>query len=576
MADFVGSRVDRYEVQARVGTGGMARVYRAHDTNLDRTVAIKILHEHLADDPNFKERFEREAKLVASLSHPNIVQVYDFNVVWRDEFPQYYMVMPFLPGKTLRDVLAEGAAKGELPSYDRVLEVMLSLTEALGYAHAAGMVHRDVKPANIMLTDKGKVILTDFGIARMVVSSRLTQDGVSTGTPAYMSPEQASGLPGDTRSDIYALGIILFELLTSKTPYGDEGGISVILKHLNDPIPNVSTYMPTKNEELDALVTKALAKKADHRYQTVEEFAEAIIAAFLGKLVQELPKSLSGTSSGFSTAPRPISSMLSTVEAAAVAKTLVTAPQRVAQLGLLTVGLLLLVAAVGLVALRTPPPSTVGAIQPDRPETTDAPSMTSNTYFASSFDGDDSTRSNWPLGDLGTFVQEITPDGFYHLRNQRVSTAATAIFNPDYSYTSVAISMEGTIDEDSNPAGAFGIVFRYQDQEHYNVFAVDGMGRFSIWIRNEGAWTELRHADDNWTRNPAINRRGEKNLLLLDAVGSMLTGYANGEQVFRVLNNTFQSGNIGIYVATHTDGVTDVKIDSYGTYLAAPPSMTGG
>src|SRR5215207_546419 len=184
MADFVGSRVDRYEVQARVGTGGMARVYRAHDTNLDRTVAIKILHEHLADDPSFKERFEREAKLVASLSHPNIVQVYDFNVVWRDEFPQYYMVMPFLPGKTLRDVLAEGAAKGELPSYDRVLEVMLSLTEALGYAHAAGMLHRDVKPANIMLTDKGKIILTDFGIARMVVSSRLTQDGVSTGTPA--------------------------------------------------------------------------------------------------------------------------------------------------------------------------------------------------------------------------------------------------------------------------------------------------------------------------------------------------------------------------------------------------------
>ena len=215
----------------------MARVYKAWDTNLERLVAIKILHEHLADDPTFKERFEREAKFIASFNHPNIVQVYDFNVIQREGFPLCYMVMSYIPGQTLREVLEDAELRGERLPRERVRALVDDLTSALGYAHQRGMVHRDVKPGNIILNEHGKAVLTDFGIARMVQSNRLTADGVSTGTPIYMSPEQASGQAGDMRSDLYSLGIIVYEMLTGRPPFVDDTSLSVMLKHLNTPPP---------------------------------------------------------------------------------------------------------------------------------------------------------------------------------------------------------------------------------------------------------------------------------------------------------------------------------------------------
>ena len=351
MADTANIKIDRYLLQERIGSGGLARVYRAIDTNLDRAVAIKILHEHLSDDPSFKERFEREAKLIASLNHPNIVQIYDFNWFERDGYPVYYMVMPLIPGKTLATILDELAETGERMAHDNVLRLTLDLADALGYAHTAGMIHRDVKPANIILNERDQAVLTDFGIARLIESSRLTQDGISTGTPAYMSPEQATGLPGDARSDLYALGVILFELLTGQPPYDDENGMSLMLKHLNAPVPLITDTLPQASPELDDLIARALAKRPDDRFQTAAEFSDALKSAFLGSLVTVLPMLTRATVT--QTAPQ--------AEAPVTAAETVPAPRRpwLAWAAIAAVGVVILVAAVvALMVTRNsdPPP----------------------------------------------------------------------------------------------------------------------------------------------------------------------------------------------------------------------------
>ncbi|MFN8451151.1 MAG: serine/threonine-protein kinase [Anaerolineae bacterium] len=277
MIDIFNGQFDRYEIRERIGSGGMARVYKAWDTNLERLVAIKVLHEHLADDPTFKERFEREAKFIASFNHPNIVQLYDYAVKSRDGFPLCYMVMSYIPGSTLRGVMEDAAQHGERLPRERIRQLVDDLTSALGYAHRRGMVHRDVKPGNIILDEHSRAILTDFGIARMVQSTRLTADGVSTGTPIYMSPEQASGQPGDSRSDLYSLGIIVYEMLTTRPPFVDDTSLSVMLKHLNTPHPAPSEFIQTR--QYDAFMSKALAKKPDERFQSAEDFARAFHAA---------------------------------------------------------------------------------------------------------------------------------------------------------------------------------------------------------------------------------------------------------------------------------------------------------
>src|SRR5258706_77110 len=210
----------------------MAEVYRGYQPSLDRFVAIKLLHPFLADDPEFKDRFEREARNVARLRHPNIVQVYDFE--YDTESESFYMVMELIDGQTLKDRL--NSLGDEPMAVNEVLRIMREATQALAYAHARGMIHRDVKPANLMIDSDGRVVLTDFGIAKIVTGQQFTASGGMVGTPAYMAPEQGLGEAGDERSDLYSLGVILFQLATGRLPYDAETPLSIILKHLNSPI----------------------------------------------------------------------------------------------------------------------------------------------------------------------------------------------------------------------------------------------------------------------------------------------------------------------------------------------------
>ncbi len=265
-------KIGKYEVIERLGRGGMAEVYRAYQGTLDRYVAIKVLHAFLADDPEFKSRFEREAQNIAKLKHPNIVQVYDFD--YDEEAESYYMVMELIDGSTLKDRLSSIMARGELLPIPEVIRIMRESASALSYAHSRSMIHRDVKPANLMLDHDNRVVLTDFGIAKIVTGAQFTASGGMVGTPAFMAPEQGLGEAGDERSDLYSLGIIMFQMLTGQLPYDAETPLAIILKHLNTPTPIARDVNPNVPEELDRIVRKVISKEAQDRYQNAAALIE--------------------------------------------------------------------------------------------------------------------------------------------------------------------------------------------------------------------------------------------------------------------------------------------------------------
>lgn len=254
----------RYEVTGRLGSGGMAEVFMARDELLGRAVAIKILHPEYARDRVFIERFRREAQAVASLNEPRIVSVYD----WGSDDGTYYLVMEYVDGRNLKDILA---SEGQLTP-ERACEIAADVCLALHFAHLNGIVHRDVKPANIVITERGQTKVMDFGIARAATETgqTVTQTGTVIGTAAYLSPEQAQGLPVDARSDVYALGVVLFEMLAGEVPFKADTAVAVASMHVREPPPVPSSLNPDTPEALDAVVLKALAKNPDNRYESAE------------------------------------------------------------------------------------------------------------------------------------------------------------------------------------------------------------------------------------------------------------------------------------------------------------------
>ena len=267
-----GRNLGKYRVLEPLGRGGMARVYRAYHPQLDRYVAIKVLRSDLVEEEEFLARFKREARAVAALRHPNIVQVFDFDV----EGDVYYMVMELLEGDTLATRLNDYQAREERMPWGEVVRVLLDVLEGLTYAHSEGMIHRDVKPANVLLTRRGQAVLTDFGIAQIIGGTRYTVSGALMGTLSYMAPEQ--GLEGhcDVRSDLYALGIVFYEMLLGEPPFDAETPLAILMKHVNDPLPLPRQADPTIPVPLEQVVLKALAKRPGDRYQSAKEMAGAL------------------------------------------------------------------------------------------------------------------------------------------------------------------------------------------------------------------------------------------------------------------------------------------------------------
>lgn len=271
-SDLTGRIFGKYKLYSRLGTGGMARVYKAYQVNLDRYVALKLLHSHLAEEDEFIGRFEREAAAVARLRHPHIVQVFDYDT----EGDSHYMVMEYIEGPTLKAELDWRALEGKPFSANEISNIIMALASAIDYAHVRGIIHRDIKPSNIMFTQDGDVVLTDFGIVRMLGMPRYTLTGFIAGTPTYMAPEQAQSLTSDHRSDIYSLGVILYELVTGHTPFSGDTPMEIIKKHIDEPLPPIDINNTNMPLNVEMVIRKTLAKNPEERYQTATELALAL------------------------------------------------------------------------------------------------------------------------------------------------------------------------------------------------------------------------------------------------------------------------------------------------------------
>jgi len=272
---------DRYELGERLGVGGMAEVYLGRDRVLGRTIAIKTLLDQHASDPHFIERFRREAQNAASLNHPNVVSVYDTGA---DNGTQY-IVMEYVEGQTLRELIRE---EGPLLP-ERASEIAADVCAGLSFAHAHGIVHRDVKPANIMITPTGGVKVADFGIARAVSGDTVTQTAMVLGTAQYFSPEQAQSAPVDARSDIYSLGVVLYEMVTRQAPFTGSSPVAIAYKHVKEPPMLPSRLNPDVPPGLEAIIIKALAKNPSNRYQSAEEMRQDLLRFLAGRPVQAEP-----------------------------------------------------------------------------------------------------------------------------------------------------------------------------------------------------------------------------------------------------------------------------------------------
>ena len=254
---------DRYQIIKAIGEGGMANVYLAYDTILDRNVAVKVLRGDLANDEKFVRRFQREALSASSLSHPNIVEVYDVG----EDNGQYYIVMEYVEGRHLKELIKK---RGKL-TVSEVIDIMLQITDGMIVAHDAYIIHRDIKPQNIMILENGLVKIMDFGIAMALNGTQLTQTNSIMGSVHYLPPEQASGKGATLQSDIYSMGIVMYELLTGKLPYKGDNAVEIALKHLKEPLPSIREELPNIPQSVENIIIKATAKNPKNRYADARE-----------------------------------------------------------------------------------------------------------------------------------------------------------------------------------------------------------------------------------------------------------------------------------------------------------------
>lgn len=275
-----GSKInDRYAIIRTIGEGGMANVYLAYDTILDRNVAVKVLRGDLANDEKFVRRFQREALSASSLNHPNIVEMYDVG----EDDGQYYIVMEYVEGKTLKQLLKR---RGSL-TITEVIDIMSQLTDGMAHAHDSYIIHRDIKPQNIMILENGLIKITDFGIAMALNSTQLTQTNSVMGSVHYLPPEQANGKGSTIRSDIYSMGILMYELLTGGVPYKGDNAVEIALKHLKEPLPSIRKKLPELPQSIENIILKATAKNPQNRYKDAREMHQDIITALDEERVNE-------------------------------------------------------------------------------------------------------------------------------------------------------------------------------------------------------------------------------------------------------------------------------------------------
>ena len=531
---MIGETLGNYRIDGKLGSGGMARVFRAHHVHLEREVAIKLLHAHLSDDTALRERFLREAQAIATLRHPGIVQIYDFDV----HDGVCYIAMEFLKGESLEErASARGESRQTPFTAEEALHIIVSVRVALAHAHRAGIAHRDVKPSNVMLTDDGRTVLTDFGLATVLDQTRMTVDGASAGTPSYMSPEQAMGERGDHRADLYSLGIMAYELLTGELPFRSDTLAGMLHKHLQEPPPPLEPRVPGLAPHVVATVERALAKNPTDRFDSMDE-----MVASLKGLPIDTPADDAITHPSI-----PSAQMDGTMDATRIGVASIGSNQRL--LGGLTVFALVVAASWWAIASLTggrgtgdadntaAVPSMAAHAEPEIPSMAPMPPWT---------DSFDDNHHQW---DLSTGpIRRALVDGAYEIELHVGSQAVSSTAHAGGHHADVQFSSDATLEE-GQPESGYGLMFRRVDEYNYYVFAVNELGQWSVWALENSVWRELRGGRVTWTDHEAIRRDGT-NQLLVQVVGSMITVAVNNVELGNLLDDTFAEGYMGYYAAS--------------------------
>ena len=547
MVTLVGKTVGKYQLKDRLGAGGMAEVYRAIQKPLEREVALKVMHTHLMEQIGFKNRFLQEAKAIAALSHPHIVQIYDYEITG----DLSYMAMEFLRGDSLEDhlmALNTDATESQFMDLDEALETVIQVAQALNFAHKRGVIHRDIKPANIMRTAEDRVVLTDFGIATLLHETRLTTDGGATGTPSYMSPEQAMGGRGDERSDIYSLGAVFYQLVTGQLPFQAETLYSLIMMHVNEPPPAASEINAEIPTIVDKIIKKAMAKNPDERYQTADEFAANLKVILARKadpqrlqtIQLELEQSWLKSKLRLSMSWGIVAVTLATVFATAWLFGPMWFGSQTADAN-----------DDDIVSLPANPETALASITSDDPETGLEPLVVDELdrqIFSETFTDN---SAQWLISEKPIRRQVI--DGVYQIDIALPGRAVAAYPKNDNRYDRYVYSVEALLHEGQLESG-YGMIFHRQDDENYYVFAVNGLRQWSIWRLEDKVWHELRALPNGvtWTDSKAILPRGQTNRLRLEVDGPTFNLFANGQQLLELTDAQapFTRGGIGFYAAT--------------------------
>ncbi len=538
-----GDTIGKYKIGEVLGQGGMATVYKAVQEPLGRNVALKVLHQHLTIEKTVRERFLLEAQAIASMKHPNIVQVYDFEA--SDEVS--FISMEYIDGGALDQQLkAREISKDKFKPIPvkQALEIARDISEALDYAHKFGIIHRDVKPGNILIGTDGRYVLTDFGIATLLHQNRMTADGATSGTPTYIPPEMITGDRGDKRSDIYSLGIVLYQLLTGELPFNSENLYGILMKHINEPLPSMSEINPEVDEAVSYIVNRAAQKNGDDRYQSGQELADEI------QNLLNSPKyaQLNDAEADNSLVVSPIhgASENNWVE---ITKVRLTGWFRwIYQFS--QIDWRMKAGAAGLVLLLV-----FGSIflnrragrSPEVEAGTGGEVVGGLVELTDSFDNNDLV---WPTGGAPRWIQLV--DGVYEMRIEKADSVVSAVpvESPEYEQYTFSANI---IHKDGPLETGYGLVFNYKSPRDYHVFGVNGLGQWSVWNLTDGVWVALKEQSGSpWIPSSTIEPYSNWNNLRVEVRADEMDLFINNQFVERIPVNSEMDhkGQIGFYLAT--------------------------
>ena len=543
-------KLGKYKILKKIGQGGMAEVFHARQIKLDRDVAIKVLHDFLLEtDKNFLPRFQREARSIAALRHPNIVQAYDFDNVGE----RYFLVMEYIDGPSLKTVLKSMHNAGRRLPLSEVLRITYETGIALDYAHGREMIHRDVKPANVLLEKTGRVVLTDFGIAKLLSGTQYTATGTMMGTPAYMAPEQAQEEEIDARVDIYSLGVILYEMATGSLPYEAETPIGVMLKHINTPLTPPSVKIPDLPPALEKTITKSLAKNPDERYQNIPE-----MLADLAPLQRQYPSKYDNRTISPETSPpvnedalaETISQFDPSIETVPAVPQAQRSPRRFPWkwVGVGIAALILMVLGVVAVQNLLSKPEQADFMEPEPP--IHEQFILFEDDFSNHMSGWDSDRDETGITDYEDDVYRIFVD-IPHVN---------FFSNPKRHFHHIRIELD--VQKISGPdQNTFGVLCGYQDPENFYFLLISSDQLFGIGKTEFGVPSYI--GMDRMGRSDVINPGNAHNHLQAICTGDMLALIVNGELIAEVRDPGADiMGDIGLIASTEDFPGTDILFDN--------------